>query len=317
MAETARNSSGTTASPSDAGPGGSGIVFDIQRYAVHDGPGIRTTVFLKGCPLDCWWCHNPESQSAQPQIVVMEGRCVRCGECVKVCPQGEAGAAAADRPRCTACGACVAACPAGARRMAGARMTVEEVLAEVLKDRLFYEESGGGATFSGGEPLFQPQFLHGLLQACRSAGLPTAVDTCGFAPWDDLRAVVPLTDLFLYDLKGADEQSHAHHTGVPSGPILDNLRALGAVHDNIWIRIPVLPGINDDDAQVDAMARLAASAGGVRRVNLLPYHKTGVHKFRQLGRAYRLERLAPPSPERMEDVAARFRAFGLRVRVGG
>ena len=296
----------------------SGLVFDIQRYAIHDGPGIRTTVFLKGCPLDCWWCHNPESQSAEPQIVVIEGRCVRCGECLKVCPNGDArGSVGADGPPCTLCGACVAACPTGARRLAGARMTVGEVLAEVLKDRIFYEDSGGGATFSGGEPLLQPQFLKRLLEACHSAGLRTAVDTCGFAPWDDLRAVAPLTDLFLYDVKGVDAQGHTDHTGVSSAPILDNLRALGGIHDNIWIRVPILPGLNDDDAQLDAMACLAASIAGVRQVNLLPYHQTGIHKFRQLGRAYRLERLAPPSPERMEDVAARFRAFGLQVRVGG
>ena len=314
----ARKSSGRISGQSGAPPGRSGLVFDIQRYAIHDGPGIRTTVFLKGCPLDCWWCHNPESQSAEPQIVVIEGRCVRCGECLKVCPNGDArGSVGADGPPCTLCGACVAACPTGARRLAGARMTVGEVLAEVLKDRIFYEDSGGGATFSGGEPLLQPQFLKRLLEACHSAGLRTAVDTCGFAPWDDLRAVAPLTNLFLYDLKGADPQGHIDHTGVSSAPILDNLRALGGIHDNIWIRVPILPGLNDDDAQLDAMAGFAASIAGVRQVNLLPYHQTGIHKFRQLGRAYRLERLAPPSPERMEDVAARFRAFGLQVRVGG
>jgi pyruvate formate lyase activating enzyme len=334
MVEAARESFGKAPDPSVAPTGRSGIVFDIQRYAIHDGPGIRTTVFLKGCPLDCWWCHNPESQSAEPQIIVLESRCIRCGRCREVCPRGNAtgGAAGApaacadgspqpvvgpDGPPCTLCGACLAACPTGARRLAGVRMTVEEVLAEVLKDRVFYDESGGGATFSGGEPLLQAPFLKGLLEACRAAGVHTAVDTCGFAPWDDLLAVAPLTDLFLYDLKDMDEQRHVQYTGASSVPILDNLRALGRVHDHIWIRVPVLPGLTDDDAHLEAMARFAASIAGVRQVNLLPYHKAGIRKFAQVGKAYRLERLAPPSPQRMEDVAARFRAFGLQVRVGG
>ena len=313
-----RKSSGTISDPPGAGAGQSGLVFDIQRYSIHDGPGIRTTVFMKGCPLDCWWCHNPESQLAEPEIVVGESRCVRCGECLKVCPNGRvSGSAGAEGPPCTLCGACVAACPTGARRLAGERLTVGKVMAEVLKDRIFYEDSGGGATFSGGEPLLQPRFLTRLLEACRGAGLHTAVDTCGFAPWDDLLAVAPLTNLFLYDLKGADSRSHMDHTGVSSALIFDNLRALGAVHNNLWLRVPILPGLNDDDAQLEAMASLAASIAGVRQVNLLPYHQTGMHKFRQLGRAYRLEGLAPPSPERMEEVAARFRAFGLKVRVGG
>jgi pyruvate formate lyase activating enzyme len=196
-------------------------------------------------------------------------------------------------------------------------MTVEEVLAEVLKDRVFYEDSGGGATFSGGEPLLQPQFLTGLLNACRGAGLHTVLDTCGFAPWDDLAAVAPLTDLFLYDVKGVDEQEHTQHTGVSSGLILDNLRALGGIHGHIWLRVPLLPGINDDEGQLEAVARLAASMPAVRRVNLLPYHATGVHKFRQVGKAYRLEGLSPPSAERLADAAAIFRAHGLDVRVGG
>ena len=307
----------------------SGIVFNIQKYSIQDGPGIRTTVFLKGCPLDCWWCHNPESQSPEPEITVIEGRCMRCGECRKVCVRGPVrppvlggGAGGTRGPAgepaaCTLCGKCVEACPTGARQMVGRRMNAAEVLAEVLKDRVFYEESGGGVTFSGGEPLRQPRFLQALLQACRDAGLHTAVDTCGFAPKEDLLAAAPLADLFLYDLKFMDESRHARFTGASNVSILDNLRALGDIHGNIWIRVPIIPGLNDSARELEALARCAASVPGVRQVNVLPYHGAGAYKSPRVGRAYRLQETAPPSPEYMEDVAARFRGHGLSVRIGG
>jgi pyruvate formate lyase activating enzyme len=319
----------------------SGLVFNIQRYSIHDGPGIRTTVFLKGCPLDCWWCHNPESQSPEPKVVVVEGRCMLCGECRAACPQ-EKGVRnlfpendetaqkshisekrfltpfLAEPPlRCTRCGACVEACPTGARQMVGRRMTAAEVMAEVVKDRVFYEESGGGATFSGGEPLLQPRFLAALLRDCRAAGIHTAVDTCGFAPQADLLAVAPLVDLFLYDLKSMDEAAHTRYTGASNVSILDNLRALGRVHPKIWIRIPIIPGINDTADQLEALARHATAAQGVRQVNVLPYHEAGAYKSSRVGKPCRLEKTVPPSAEFMEAVAARFRGFGLNVKVGG
>ncbi len=297
----------------------SGLVFNIQRFSIHDGPGIRTTVFLKGCPLDCWWCHNPEGQAAEAEIVVVEGRCIRCDACRKACPQTRAagGTRAAEQGACTLCGACVAACPTGARQMVGRRRTVDEVLAEVLKDRLFYDDSGGGATFSGGEPLLQPGFLKGLLLACRARGIRTAVDTCGFGSEADLLAVAPLADLFLYDLKFMDDAQHARYTGASNATILSNLRALGRVHGNIWIRIPILPGLNDGPEHLEAMAHCAASTPGVRQVNVLPYHEAGTHKLPRLGRPHRLEDMAPPSAEYVEEVAARFRGFGLTVKIGG
>jgi pyruvate formate lyase activating enzyme len=298
----------------------SGLVTNIQRYSTQDGPGIRTTVFFKGCPLDCWWCHNPEGRSSSPEVIVQEARCVRCGECVQVCPAGAQAAGSAPREasrECTLCGACVDACPAGARQMAGARRSVDEVLVEVLKDSLFYDESGGGVTFSGGEPFMQPRFLKELLDACLAHGIHTAVDTCGYAPVEHFMAVAQMVDLFLYDLKSMDEAWHLEYTGVSNALILANLRQIGKVHRNIWLRVPIIPEVNDSDDQLDAVADFAASVPGVTQVNLLPYHRTGVQKFKRLGREYRLEHVRPPSPNRMESALARFRAFGLNAKSGG
>jgi pyruvate formate lyase activating enzyme len=290
-----------------------GRIFDVQRFSLHDGPGIRTTVFLKGCPARCLWCHNPESQSFAPEVLVVETRCVSCGTCRSVCPHG---APLPGSGLCTACGACVEACPAGARRLAGRETTVGAVIEEVLRDRVFYEESGGGVTFSGGEPLAQPEFLRALLGACRDAGIRTAIDTCGFAPRERLLALAPLVDLFLFDVKLVDDARHRALTGLPVAPILDNLRALAAVHGNVWIRVPVVPGHTDAEDDLAATASLVAGLPGVRQVSLLPYHRTGAAKARRLGRDYPLDTLAPPSPERLAQLAALFHRHGLAVRIG-
>jgi len=305
-----------------------GLVFNVQHYALHDGPGIRTTVFLKGCPLDCWWCHNPEGRSFDPEILVAASRCMGCGRCKEVCVQrkgngkgnGNGSAAGLDpshATQCPLCGACVAICPTGAREIAGTRRSVGEVLEEVLRDRVFYEESGGGVTLSGGEPLAQPAFLKAILAECRRHEIPTAVDTCGFAPREDLMEIAGLSDLVLYDLKLLDDAEHVRYTGASNRLILENLQALGEVHQNIWLRVPIIPGVNDGVEHLEAMARLAASLGGVRQVNLLPYHETAVRKFEQLGEAYRLGRLARPSTESLDCVADRFRAYGLLTKTGG
>jgi pyruvate formate lyase activating enzyme len=299
----------------------SGLVFNIQKYSIQDGPGIRTTVFLKGCPLRCWWCHNPESLSPKPEIVILEARCQLCGECLQVCPNhaifAENGGFKYDLEACALCGSCVEACPSGARQMVGTRMTVSEVMAEILKDRIFYDDSRGGVTFSGGEPLMQPRFLRDLLTACRAQGIHTTVDTCGFGPREYLLSIAPLTDLFLYDLKVIDEAAHLKYTGVSNSSILENLLGLGRVHSNIWIRMPLIPGLNDDDGQLEATARFAVSILGVRQINVLPYHKTAIHKFRRLGRPYQLGQIPDPTPEHLEKVRQKLGAFGLTVTKGG
>ena len=219
----------------------SGQVFNIQRYSLHDGPGIRTVVFLKGCPLRCLWCHNPEGMDAQPAILAAPYRCLACGRCRDDCPAHEAGPigqegrSPSERERCTSCGACVQACPAEARRLVGRRMTAAEVLVEILRDRIFHEDSGGGATFSGGEPLQQPQFLLALLEACRKREIHTAVDTSGYVRQEDLLDAARHVNVFLYDLKILDDDRHRRYTGVSNRSILENLHALGQVHQNIWV----------------------------------------------------------------------------------
>ena len=299
----------------------SGLVFNIQKYSLHDGPGIRTTVFLKGCPLCCAWCHNPESISPRRELLVVEGRCAVCGECRHACPFAEQipgdGVLPSRNKQCILCSECVEACPTGARQMVGREMTVEEVMLEVLRDRVFYEESGGGVTFSGGEPLMQPQFVLALVEACREHGLHTTIDTCGFGYIDHLLTLAPLTDLFLYDLKFMDDAKHREFCGVSNTPILANLQRLTQVHQNICLRVPLIPGVNDSEENLEGLARWATSLPGVRHVNLLPYHPTGVQKFKRLGHVYQLDPVTPPSSERLQAATALFRRFGFETSAGG
>lgn len=280
-----------------------GIVFDIKKFSIHDGPGIRTTIFFKGCPLRCWWCHNPESQSPEPELVWRENRCIGCGACREACGQGAIGAdLSVNAGLCTLCGDCVAACYAEAREMVGREMSVAEVMAEIERDVPFYDESGGGATFSGGEPLAQPDFLLALLRACRERGIHTTVDTCGYAPWEVVDRVREYTDLFLYDLKLMDDARHRKYTGVSNEPILRNLRRLAELGQAIILRVPIVPGVNDRDECLRRIAGFAASLPNLAGIEPLAYHRIGIEKYRRMGKEYRLAEVVPPDEERMEQV---------------
>ncbi len=300
---------------------GSGVIFDIKRYSIHDGPGIRTTIFFKGCPLNCWWCHNPESQAMDQEQVLWPSRCIRCGACQEACEQRaislDEDLPHTDRERCTLCGACVAACYADAREIVGREMTVAQVMAEIERDIPFFDESGGGVTFSGGEPLAQGDFLEALLRACRNSEIHTVLDTCGFAPWELLERVRDFVDLFLYDLKLMDDEKHRRYTGVSNALVLQNLRSLAERGHQIILRMPVIPGINDDEENLQRLGAFAADMPNLLRVDLLPYHHSATAKYERLEMQYGLSQILPPSKESMAEITDRLKGFGLAVKIGG
>ena len=252
-----------------------GLLFDIVRNSFVDGPGIRTTVFFKGCNLHCAWCHNPESQSIKPQMLFYADKCKSCGKCRAVCPTPDA---------CTLCGKCTFYCPADARKICGKEYTPEEVLEEVVKDKTFYENSGGGVTFSGGECMLQVEFLQELLKKCKEKGIHTAVDTAGHVPFACFEKILPYTDLFLYDIKLFDSQKHKLYVGVGNERILENLKKLFQAGVKIWIRIPVIPGVNDSPEEMQKIKAFISQCGKPEKVELLPYHAMGEHKYRALGK---------------------------------
>ncbi len=298
-----------------------GCIFDIKKYSIHDGPGIRTTVFFKGCSLACQWCHNPESQSTDLERIFHANRCIRCGACLEICAVGAISqngqSLRTDSSKCILCGSCAETCHAEAREMVGRSVSVAEVMTVIQQDVIFYDESGGGVTISGGEPLMQPDFLLALLQASQKAQIHTVLDTCGYAPWDRLDTIRDHVDLFLYDLKLMDEELHRQFTGVSNQTILRNVQRLSQLGHDIILRVPVIPGITDGDDNIDRLAEFASGLPHLLGIELLPYHSIASDKYQRLGRDYALVAILPPSSEDLTRAAATLAGAGLRVTVGG
>ena len=293
------------------------VIFNIMRFSTQDGPGIRTTVFFKGCPLSCWWCHNPESQRLEPELLYLEERCRHCGDCLAACPQHaieQVDGIVRTSALCRRCGQCTQVCQAEARQIAGRRLTVPELIAEIERDLVFFEESGGGVTLSGGEPLAQPRFVSALLAACRDRGIPTVLETCGYASRDVFLTVALAADLVLFDLKLMDPLKHKRYTGVSNRRILANLKELVARGRPVTVRIPVMPGINDADDEIRQFAGCLAELP-VNQVELLPYHHIGAGKYKRLGLTYRLDDAPRPSPADLARFSDALTRAGLNVRV--
>jgi len=306
------------AMPVAAGKGLTGTIFDIQKFSIHDGPGIRTAVFLKGCPLRCCWCHNPESYERQPQLSFDPESCIGCGYCSAHCERGVHRMVddrhVLDRAACVACGVCAAGCPSGALEIVGRDITVDEAMAEVVRDRPFYEASGGGLTVSGGEPLMQIAFTEALLRRAKEEGLHNCLETCGYAEFDRLARLLGVVDLFLYDLKETDERRHIEYTGVSNGLIIDNLRRLHDAGARILLRLPTVPGVNDSPAHFAGVAALAHELPGLDGVEVLPYHRLGESKAARLGiGGDRRVSAEPPTPEQVEEWIETLTGLGVRV----
>jgi pyruvate formate lyase activating enzyme len=300
----------------------SGLLINLQRFSLHDGPGIRTVAFLKGCPLACRWCSNPETQSPEPELLWHGARCARCGGCIRACPRSAIRESpegpATDPGRCARCGACLEACPRAARELAGVRRTVSEVLADVLRDRPFYASSGGGLTLSGGEPASQLEFSLALLEGSARHGLNTAVETSGYCQPDRLRALADATDLLLFDLKTADEGRFSAGAGGELALVLDNLRQLDRDSQVAYIvRIPLIPGFNTDEESLRGLAGLVGSLARPQAVHLLPYHRLGASKYPQLNRRYELAGVQPQSDDELRLIHEQFAGVRVPVQGGG
>ena len=299
----------------------SGIIFDIKRYAIHDGPGIRTTVFMKGCPFACQWCHNPEGIDPAPFVAYKQERCIRCGICVENCTEkalclDSEGVIPSGSP-CKNCLACTEICPAEAREQVGKSMSIQRLLSEIIKDTPFYDTSGGGVTFSGGEPLLQVDFLIESLKLCGKEQIHRAVDTTGYASLESLMRVAEHTDLFLFDLKMMDSDKHKRYTGVSNHLIIDNLRHLAGRGGDIVIRIPLIPGVNDDLENLDRTGSFLNRLPNVTKVDILPYHDFQKGKYSRLNMSHSTENVPLPTREILVRAKKRLEDFGLEVALGG
>lgn len=299
--------------------GAEGIVFNIQRFSIHDGPGVRTIVFLKGCPLSCKWCSNPESQSRHPVVMYDHSSCLHCGKCIDTCKRGAINPANPywiDRELCVNCGKCASVCPAGALVLKGKSMTVEEVVRELSKDETVFRRSGGGITLSGGEPLMQARFCTELLKACHSHGWQTAVETTGYGTEADISLMFPHFDLVLMDIKCMDAEKHKKFTGETNELILKNARLVSSIAKTV-IRVPVIPGFNSSDEDIADICGFAKSLDNIDTLHLLPYHTYGENKYALLGRQYEIPDIASPTEEEMKHLQSIVEGEGLRCIIGG
>lgn len=298
-----------------------GYIFDIKRYAVHDGPGIRTTIFLKGCPLECWWCHNPEGISTKNDLMYFEDKCMHCQRCAQDCPQGaidfKNSTLHIDRSLCNNCGKCSDTCPTGALKSTARQITVNELIKEIEKDILFFDNSEGGVTFSGGEPLYQYRFLMKALKECKDRYIHTALDTSGYTSSEVFASIADYVDVFLYDFKIADDVEHRKYTGVSNKIIKNNLRMLvdkGRAKD-IILRFPVIPGITDTEKNINGLTDFLLSLKEkVKEITILPYHDVG-EKYKRLGRNYKMTVHKAPSNEKLKSILERFEKTGNCVKL--
>jgi len=310
-----------------------GLIFDIQRFAIHDGPGIRTLVFFKGCPLRCLWCDNPESQAPYPEIASFESNCIKCGRCLETCPLKAIhlnnGAFTIDRGICNNCGKCTEVCYANAKKLIGRRMCIDDVLREIRKDTVFYRSSAGvllggetgGITLSGGEPLVQPTFVLELLRRCKQLDINTAMETSGHAHYENLRRISQYLDLLYFDLKHMDPVNHERLTGVSNEIILKNASRIAKEYakqsKRMIIRVPLIPGCNDSQQNIESTAEFVNTLERVDRIELLTYHKFGQHKYKRLGREYQLENLSSPGEEDVQELKRCVESRGLHVQIVG
>lgn len=282
-------------------------IFNTQRFSIHDGPGIRTVIFFKGCPLHCLWCANPESQLFKPELEVLPKNCIGCGECMKACPENaiyfDENGIHIRRELCRRCGSCAKECYSKTLKFVGEQMTVEQVVAEIKKDEVFYRNSGGGVTFSGGEPLAQGEFCVEVLKRCRAEGIHTAIETSGYGDKDTFIRMARELDLIFFDIKHSDPEMHKKLTGVSNEVILDNLRSIQPYASEIIVRTPVIPGLNDDRENIARTAAICSELSAVDRWELLPFHNLGEHKYEAIGKAYDKEMFSKPGGEHMHELA--------------